>query len=184
MSSRGAHSAISWCASTGMSPAFFAAERRLGRAVLEEVAGHPVVLAGAGEVLDRLAEVAAVQLRAAFAGRADEHHGEARIERHRHERRLAVARDAFDADALRVHAAIGLEIVERARRAPRPGSQRAPIVRLARLALVGQADDPLRQPRAVVGLHAGGTEEDESPSVDDELLAWQVRRFPGRAAAA
>ena len=58
-----------------------AAEGRLGGAVLQEVAGHPVVFAGAGQVLDRLAEVAAVQLGAAFAGRADEHHGEARSRR-------------------------------------------------------------------------------------------------------
>ena len=72
-----------------------AAERRLGGAVLQEVAGHPVVLAGAGEVLDRLAEVAAVQLGAAFAGRADQDHREARLEGHGDERGLAVARDAL-----------------------------------------------------------------------------------------
>ena len=59
----------------------------------------------AGQVLDGLAEVAAVQLGAAFAGRADQHDREARVERHRDERRLAVARDAFDADALRVDGA-------------------------------------------------------------------------------
>ena len=44
------------------------AEGRFGGAVLQEVAGHPVILAGAGEVLDRFTEVAAMQLGAAFAG--------------------------------------------------------------------------------------------------------------------
>src|SRR5437660_1090276 len=41
-------------------------------AVLEEVAGHPVILARAGEVLHELAEGAAVQLGPPLAGGADE----------------------------------------------------------------------------------------------------------------
>ena len=108
-----------------------AAERGLRRAVLQEVAGHPVVLAGAGEVLDGFAEIAAMQLGAALAGGADQHHREALVERHRHERRLAVARHAFDADLLRVDGLVGFEVVEAARGAPRPGAQRAPVVGLA-----------------------------------------------------
>ena len=68
--------------------------RRVG-AVLQVVPRHPVVLARAGETLHRLAEVAAVQRRAPFARRADEHHREARIERHRHQRGLAVPRHAL-----------------------------------------------------------------------------------------
>ena len=103
-----------------------AAERRLRRAVLEEVAGHPVVLAGTGEALDGLAPVAAVQLCAAFAGRADEHDGEALVERHRDERRLAVARHAFDADLLRVHGLLSLEVIERASTRPNPKRASAP----------------------------------------------------------
>ena len=103
-----------------------AAEGRFRRAVLQEVAGHPVVFAGAGEVLDRFAPIAAMQLRAAFAGGADQHDGEARVERHGDQRRLAVARDAFDADVLGVDGLIGLEIIEPARRAPRPGAQARP----------------------------------------------------------
>ena len=44
-----------------------AAEAGLGRAVLQEVAGHPVILARAREILDGLAEVAAMQLGATLA---------------------------------------------------------------------------------------------------------------------
>ena len=168
--SRGAQSAISSCASTGRSPAFLLPKVAFDGAVLQEVAGHPVVLAGAGEVLDRFAPVAAMQLGAAFAGRSDQHDREARVERHRDERGLAVARDAFDADLLRVDRLVGLEIVETARRAPGPGAQRAPVVRLARLALVDQADDALRQARAVVGLDAAGVERRVAPAVGDQLL--------------
>ena len=170
-----------------------AAERRLGRAVLQEVAGHPVVLARAGEVLDRFAEVAAMQLGAAFARRADEHDRESLVVGHRHERRLAVARDAFDADLLRVHGLVGLEVVEAARRAPRPGAQRAPVVRLARLALVDEADDARGQPGAVVGLDAAGADRRVAPAVGDELLGRgrigrrrrvaAVRHGPGRSRA-
>src|SRR6185295_16731301 len=43
-----------------------AAERGRGRAVLQEVAGHPVILARAGEILDGFAEVPAMQLGAAL----------------------------------------------------------------------------------------------------------------------
>ena len=187
---RGAHSAINWCASTGMSPAFLLPKLEAAVAVLEEVAGHPVVLAGAGEVLDRLAEVAAVQLRAALAGRADEHHGEPLVERHRDQRRLAVTRHAVDADALRVDGRIGLEVVERAGRAPGPGAQRAPVFGLAPLTLVDEADDALRQAGTVVGLHARGVQERVAPTRRDQLLGrrrigagWR-RRHSGNPAAA
>ena len=57
-----------------------------------------------GEILHRLSPIAAMQFGAAFAGRADQNHGEARVERHGHQRGLAVARNAFDADVLGVHA--------------------------------------------------------------------------------
>ena len=50
-----------------------ASEGRLGGAVLDEVAGHPVVLA-AGEALNGLAEIAAQEGGSAFAGGADENH--------------------------------------------------------------------------------------------------------------
>ena len=46
----------------------FAAEGGFGRAVLEEIAGHPVIFAGAGEVFHGFAEIATVRLGAAFAG--------------------------------------------------------------------------------------------------------------------
>ena len=147
-----------------------AAERRLGSAVLQEVAGHPVIFAGAGQILDRFAPVAAMQLGAAFARRADQHHREARVERHRHQRGFAVARDAFDADLFRIHGLVGFQIIEAARSAPAPGAQRAPIVGLARLAFVDQTDDALGQTGAVVRLDAAGIDGGEAPAVGDQLF--------------
>ena len=161
---RGAHSAISSCESTGRSFQFS------GPAYFRKLPAIQWYSLGAGDVLDQLAEVAAVQLRAALARGADEGDGEALVVGHRDERRLAVARVALDPDLLRVHGLVGLEVVERAARAPRPGAQRAPVVRLARLALVAQADDALRQPRAVVGLDAVGDEDRVAPALRQHLL--------------
>ena len=156
---RGAHSATSSCESTGRSFQFS------GPGVLQEVAGHPVILAGGGDVLHQFAPVAAMDLGAAFARGADVGDRKTRVVRHRDEGCLAVARVAFDADLFGVHGLVGLEIIERAAGAPGPGAQRAPIVRLARLALVDQTDDALRQTRAVVGLDAaGGQWRSPSPS--------------------
>src|SRR5204862_2719960 len=144
-------------------------------AVLDEIAGHPVVYAGPGEVLDPLAEVSTVQLRPALTRRADQADREARVVRHRHQRRLAVAREALDTDLLRVHRLVGLEVVERPARAPRPGAQRPPVVRLARLALVAQADDALGEARAVVGLDAARVDDRKAPALCQRELS------PGRA---
>ena len=87
---------------------------------------------------------------------------------------------------------VGLEIVETARRAPRPRAQRAPVVGLAGLALVDEADDAARQARAVVGLNAAGVERRVAPAVGDQLLGRRRiaarlvarRRAAGPAAAA
>ena len=167
--SRGAHSAISSCESTGMSPAF----------LLPNVASEapyfmklPAIqwYSPSGQALDGFAPVAAMQLGAAFAGRADQHHGEALIEGHGDQRGLAVARDAFDADVLRVDGWIGFEIVEPARGAPRPGAQRAPVVGLARLALVDQADDAAREAAPLSAWMLAGLIVTIAPAVGDELL--------------
>ena len=82
-----------------------------------------MVFAGAGQALDRFAEIAAMQFRAAFARGADERHGETRLKGQRDERGLAIARHAFDADLLRVHGGICFEIIQSARRAPGPGAE-------------------------------------------------------------
>ncbi len=124
--------------------------------VLEEVACHPVVFAGRRYVLDEFTPVAAVQLQAAFAGGTDEGDGEALIVGQGDDGGFAVARMAFDADSFGIHGFIGFEVVERAACAPGPGAQCAPIVGLARLAFVDEADDALRQTGAVIGLNAGG----------------------------
>ena len=59
----------------------------------------------------------------------------------RHQRRLAAARMAHDADLLAVDVGIRLEIIQHPAIGPGPGAQHAPIIQLARLALVDQADD-------------------------------------------
>src|SRR2546423_156653 len=82
---------------------------------------------------------------AAGVGRADETDGEPLVVRHSDDRRLTVSGEALDADLLRVHGFIRLEVVERPAGAPRPGPERAPIVELARLALVAQPDDAAGQ---------------------------------------
>jgi hypothetical protein len=124
-----------------------------------------------------------MQLGAAFPRGAHEHDREPRVERHGDERGLAESRDAFDPDLFRVDQVVGFQIVERARRAPGPRTQRAPVVRLARPAAVGEPDDPVRQPRAMVGLDARGADRGVAPPVGDQLLgggrvrcAWRRAR--------
>ena len=137
-----------------------------------------MIFARTGEVLDQLAEVAAVQLRPTLARGADEADGEARVIGHRDDRRLAVPRKPLDPDLLRVDGLVGLEVVQRAARAPGPGAEGAPIVGLARLPLVAQADDTPGQPRSVIGLDAVGNDDGVAPPLGEDLL------LPGRASAA
>src|SRR5258706_9637641 len=65
---------------------------------------------------------------------------------------------------------VSFEIIERAARAPGPRPQSAPIVQLARLALVAQADDPLRQSSAVIRLDAGRVKHGIAPAFGKHLL--------------
>src|SRR5262249_11818975 len=97
----------------------------------------------AGKVLHRLAKDMPVQLDAAFAGRADQPDRDPRIKRLGHNRGLAIAGEALDTHFLRVYPRVRvlLEVVYQPADAPRPGPQRAPIVRFSRLALIAQADD-------------------------------------------
>src|SRR5262249_36639814 len=141
-------------------------------------------LARRSHVLDFLAEVAAMDLRSAGPGRTDEPDGEPLVVGHRHESSLAIARQAFDANVLRVHGLVGLEIVEGPAGPPRPRAQRPPAVRLAGLALVAKADAAGRQtlvvavfaePPAGVRLDAGGGNDGESPAFFQHLLL-PVRR--------
>src|SRR5262245_26065990 len=124
-----------------------------------------MVFAGAREVFYQLAEIAAAECRAALAGRADKADGEALVVGHRDQRGFAITRKPLDANMPGVHRFVGLEIIERATRAPRPGAQRSPVVGVARLAFVAQADDALRQTRAVVGLNAGRNDDGVAPAL-------------------
>src|SRR5207248_2909194 len=78
---------------------------------------------------------------------------------------------------LRVHGFVGLEIIEGAAGAPGPGTQRSPIIQLARLALVHQTDDAARQAGAIVCLNAGGSDDGIAPAFGQNLL------LPGRPVA-
>src|SRR5205814_145761 len=150
-----------------------AAKSGFGRSVLQEISSHPVIFAGASEIFYGFAKIAAVQFGAAFAGGADEHKSETCVECHGDQRGLAVARNAFDADVLGVHSFVGFEIIQAARCSPSPGSQRAPVVRLARLSFVDQSNDSLGEARAIVGLNAYGVDVGVAPAVGDELLGWR-----------
>src|SRR6185369_2652023 len=80
-----------------------------------------------------------------------------------------VARNAFDADALRIYGGNRLEIIQTTSRAPCPRAQRTPVVRLASLALVHQSDNALGQTLAIIRLNAAGIDGCVSPTRGDQL---------------
>src|SRR5215471_20285354 len=82
---------------------------------------------------------------------------------------------AFESDSFGVHGLVGFEVIESAACAPGPGSQRSPIIQLARLPFVTQADDALFEACAIVGLHGGGNDCGITPASGQDLL------LPGRA---
>ncbi len=147
----------------------FAAEFRLRSGILQKIPRHPVIFALAGEIFDRLAEIPTERLDAPGPGAADESHGEARVEGHRDQGRLAEAGDAFDADAFRINCRVRFEEIQRARGAPGPGAERAPVVRPAGPPAVGQPDDAPHKPGAIVGLNAGRVQQRVAPARADQL---------------
>ena len=74
----------------GNIPGIFAAEVGFGRAIFQEIARHPVVFAGSGQILHRFAKIAPMQFGSAFAGRAYQNDGETLIESHCHQGCFAV----------------------------------------------------------------------------------------------
>ena len=76
--------------------------------------------------------------------------------------------------------AVLLEVVDQPADAPLPGPQRAPVVRLPRLAFVGQADDAGGQP-VVVRLDAGRDDAAIAPALGDrQRRARRARTRAGR----
>jgi hypothetical protein len=59
---------------------------------------------------------------------------------------------AFDADLFGIHGSVGFEVVEDAAAAPGPSANSSPVVGLAGLAFVDEADDALGEAGSVVGL--------------------------------
>src|SRR5258708_7647459 len=70
--------------------------------VFDKIPGHPMIFAGRGDVLDLLAKVAAPDLGPAGSRGSYECDREARLVRHRHQCRLPVARQTFNAHALSI----------------------------------------------------------------------------------
>src|ERR1700730_4157295 len=111
-----------------------------------------------------------MKLRTSFAGGTNKSDSETRFIRHRHERRLSVTRVALKANLFSVDRFVSLEIIQRMARAPCPRSQRAPIIDLARLPFVAEANDATVQTRAVVGLNAIGNQAGVTPTSFQNLL--------------
>ena len=70
------------------------------------------VFTGAGEVLDRLTEVAAVQFGPALPGGADQRHGKAWFEGHGYQGGLSVTRDALNPHVPGIHRRIGFQVIQ------------------------------------------------------------------------
>ena len=118
-----------------------------------------------------------MELRPAFPGRSHQDHGEAGLKCHGHQRGFAVPGDPFNPHVPGVHRRVRFQVIQAPRGAPGPGAQRAPILRLARLPVIDQANDPLGQPRAVIGLDTAGINGRVSPPGGNQLLGgrWITR---------
>src|SRR6266446_4899587 len=77
---------------------------------------------------------------------------------------------AFESNLLRIDCFVGFKIVQNTACAPGPRGQYAPVVDLARLTLVDQADDARGQTIAVVLLNTSGLENRISPTFGKNLL--------------
>ena len=99
--------------------------------VFEEVAGHPMVLARTGDVLECLAQVTAIELSSAGSGRTDVGDGEAGVVGHGDEGGLAEAGVAEDSNLFCVDGLVGLKVVEGATSSPGSGTDASPNRRVA-----------------------------------------------------
>src|SRR5580700_7026579 len=84
----------------------------------------------------------------------------------------------FDADAFRVYRGLDFKIIESTAGSPGPGPEGPPIVELAGLSFINEANDALRETRAVIGLNAAGDQDRIAPSFRQHLLlpGWSRRR--------
>ena len=154
-----------------------AAEFGFRRSVLQKVAGHPVVLARTGQILDGLSKVSPMELGSPFSRGRDQSRRKSLIKRHRDEGGLAITGNPFDADSPGIDRRFRFQVIERPRGTPRPGSERSPIVRFAGLAEVRQPDDSTSQPGPVVGLDAGWIQDRIAPAgLRQNLLSRRAGR--------
>jgi hypothetical protein len=112
--------------------------------ILEEIARHPMIFTGGSDVFHLLAESSPQDLGSARTRRSDKSNREMLIVCHRNQRCFAVTREAFNANLPGIDGLVALKIIESTARAPSPGTQRAPVVEVARLSSVDEADDALR----------------------------------------
>ena len=124
-----------------------------------------MVFAGGGDVLKLLAEVAAGEVGSAGAGGVDVGDGEAGVVGHGYQGGLAEAGVALDGDVVGVDGGVGGEVVQQARASPGPCAEYSPVVELAGLPVIGEADDALGKAGAVVGLDGGGLEQRVAPAL-------------------
>src|SRR5262249_40851530 len=112
----------------------------------------------------------------------DQAHRDAVIEGLGYDSRLAISGEPLDADLLRIHLGvrIGFEVVDQPADTPLPGPQCAPVIRFARLTLVGQADDS-RPELIVIGLNARRDDGAVAPALSYGLLGPGNHRWAATA---
>src|SRR5678816_4221177 len=87
-------------------------------AVLEVVAGHPVIFVGSKDVFDELPVFPAMQFCSARTRRTHIRNGETLIKRHRNDRGFPVSGMTLKPDLLCIDGLIRFEVVQRTARAP------------------------------------------------------------------
>src|SRR5580693_8800834 len=117
------------------------------------------------DVTDLFAKIPPIESGSACTGRTYVSNRKARIVGHRYQGRFSVARMARDPDLVGIHSFVRLEIIHRPARPPGPCAERTPIVQLAWLPFVHQADDSFCQTISLVGLHSGRNQDGISPAL-------------------
>ncbi len=124
-----------------------------------------MVFVFARDVFHKLTIIPAMQLGATFPGGTHEGDGDTLVVGHGDDGCFAIPGMTLNGDVFGIDGPIGFEVVHGAVGAPSPGPQCSPIVGLARLAFVYQANNAFSQTRAVVGLNAGRVQHGEAPTL-------------------
>ena len=144
---------------------------RIGGAVFDEVAGHPIEFP-ARKVLYRFTEDVSVKFCPTLARRANKANRDPGIKGLGNQGGLAVTRNTFDSDLAGVHVGVWRcrEIVDQSTQTPSPSSQCPPIFWFAGHSFVAQANDSHFE-MVVVGLDRVWVDGSISPTVFDGLVS-------------